>query len=79
MTVYTKEYAAAIVDIFEDFLDEKGIEIPNNEKEGDEHEAIIYGEDWEYLMQNVTGIIKKLCININTYNTINTNSEDWEH
>lgn len=62
--IYAKEYAAAIVDIFEDFLEEKGIEIPNDEHEGDEGEAIIYGNDFDLLMERITETIKHLCEDI---------------
>ena len=39
------EFIGQIIDIFEDFLEEKGIEIPNDDRE-DENDAIIYGLDY---------------------------------
>ena len=47
------EFIGQIIDIFEDFLDFKGIEIENDEKEGDETEAIIYGSDYGILQTNI--------------------------
>lgn len=50
----TPEFIGQIIDIFEDFLADKGIEIPNPEKENDrdsyenpdEEIAILYGSDY---------------------------------
>ena len=47
------EFIGQIIDIFEDFLDFKGIEIENDEKEGDETEAIIYGSDYGIVQTNI--------------------------
>jgi hypothetical protein len=55
--VYGKEYAASILDIFEDFLSEKGVEIENEDKCGDEGEAILYGEDFDNLMSQILGTL----------------------
>lgn len=46
------EFVGQIIDIFEDFLEFKGIEIENDEKEGTE-EAIIYGSDYGILQTNI--------------------------
>lgn len=43
------EYIGQIIDVFEDFLDEKNILIENDEREDDENSAIIYGEDYGLL------------------------------
>lgn len=43
------ELLGSLVDVVEDWLEEKGItvdDIPNNEREGDEGAAIIYGSDY---------------------------------
>lgn len=75
MKVYAREFAAEIVDIFEDFLDNKGIEIPNEDKEGDEGEAIIYGTDWDSLMYEVIHVLEILCNEAG----VEVNTEDWKH
>lgn len=46
------EFIGQIIDIFEDFLEEKGIEIPNVDRE-DENDAIIYGMDYGELQTNL--------------------------
>jgi hypothetical protein len=54
------EFIGQIIDVFEDFLESKGIDIPNDEKdEDDDNPAIIYGTDYgeiqtdlEELLQN---------------------------
>ena len=53
-----REIAAAIVDEFESFLAEKGIDIPNPDKVNSECPAILYGEDYYSLEDKVTDIIK---------------------
>ena len=54
------EYKYAIISTFENFLDEKGLCIPNIEKTGDEDEAIIYGSDYDRILEDVSVIIDKL-------------------
>lgn len=47
----------AILDIFENFLDRKGIEIPNEDKEGDEGEAILYEMDYGVLYEEINELL----------------------
>lgn len=54
------EYAACIIDIFEDFLDDRCVQINNAEKEGDAEEANIYGSDYDELMEKITGTLEEL-------------------
>lgn len=54
------DYAACIIDIFEDFLDDRCIQINNTEKEGDSEEANIYGSDYDELMEKVTVTLEEL-------------------
>lgn len=55
------EFIGQIIDIFEDFLDEKGIRIDNPEREGEDTEeaANIYGSDYGALEDE----IKELLVN----------------
>jgi hypothetical protein len=53
------EFIGQIVDVFEDFLDEKGIEIENSEKDGDEGDAIIYGSDYDEIADGIREIISR--------------------
>ena len=43
------EFIGQIIDIFEDFLGERGVTLPNDEREQDEDAAIIYGTDYGQL------------------------------
>lgn len=54
------EYAACIIDIFEDFLDDRCVQINNDEKEGDSEEANIYGSDYDELMEKISGTLEEL-------------------
>ena len=59
-----RELACNIVDVFEDFLSDKGIEIPNKERdeyEADEdtEKAILFGSDYYSLEDEVTDLLKK--------------------
>ena len=49
---------ATIIDVFEDFLEEKNVTIDNPDKNGDENEAIIYGEDFDILMSGIIGVLE---------------------
>ena len=54
-----KEFSILICECFEDLLDEHDIRIPNEDREGDEDEACIYGSDWDYLLDRVGGYLNK--------------------
>lgn len=51
------EFIGQIIDIFEDFLEEKGIDIPNDEKAESEGPAIIYGTDYGELQSCLEGMM----------------------
>lgn len=51
------EFVGALIDVFEDFLDEKGIEIENDEKDGYD-EAIIYGSDYDRVADGIRNVLK---------------------
>ena len=51
------EFIGQIVDIFEDFLEEKGINIPNDERE-DNNPAIIYGMDYGLLSEQIESTLR---------------------
>lgn len=53
-----KLFCCAIIETFEDFLDERGIVIENDEKlEDPEGACNIYGTDYGELEDNITGIL----------------------
>lgn len=49
--------ASMIVDLFEELLVEYNIYIPNDEREGDEDEACIYGSDYYALEDQITELL----------------------
>lgn len=60
-----KEYAAPIVDVIEDFLDARGVILPGSQKEkslaGDpDNEAVIYGEDYDELLNEISDALANL-------------------
>lgn len=52
------EFIGQVLDAFEDFLKEKGVEIENPEKEDSEDPAILYGSDYGNLSDQVEAILK---------------------
>ena len=59
-----QEYAWSILDLFEDLLDEKGIDIPSDSREGDEAEARLYGEEYFELEDKVIGLLKSFRVEV---------------
>lgn len=61
------EFVGRIIDVFEDFLDEKNIHIPNSEREDyysdtdekteEENLAIIFGSDYDYIADRIKEIL----------------------
>lgn len=52
------EFIGQIIDIFEDFLDDRGIKINNPEHQKEDDEAIIYGSDYGELQDKIENILK---------------------
>ena len=55
-----REHAAQICDVFEELLAERGILIPNDEREGEEDEACLFGDDYYWTEDSVVEILTKL-------------------
>ena len=51
------EFLGQIIDVFEDFLESKGIDIPNEDKDQSENPAILYGMDYGVLQSGIEGIM----------------------
>ncbi len=60
-----KELTIFLIDVFEDFLNEKNVVIRNDEHEDNEGEAIIYGSDYDYLREKITDIL--LAVSLKNY------------
>lgn len=53
------EFLGQIIDIFEDFLEDHNIDIPNEERDGDDdNPAIIYGSDYDRLQNELLELMK---------------------
>lgn len=54
--VLLRPYMATVIDIFEEFLDEKGVEIPNPERdaENDPNAAHVYGNDYDEMLEKLS-------------------------
>lgn len=52
------EFIGQIICVFEDFLDNKGIVIPNPERD-DESDASIYGDDYFNLESGIYDVLEK--------------------
>ena len=55
-----EEFIGQIIDLFEDFLDEKNVKISNPEavEDGEENAAIIYGDDYDTLHDQIQGVLE---------------------
>ena len=51
------EFLGQLIDVVEDWLEEKGIDIPNEEKD-ELNAAIIYGADYDKLQSGFNSIMK---------------------
>ncbi len=56
----TREIANEIVEKFEELLAEKNIPIPNNDREGKDEEAYLYGSDYYRLEDEVASILERV-------------------
>ena len=57
--IKTRPYAIAIVDLFEDLLSEHEIYIPDEDREGNEEEACLYGATYYDLEDAVTDLLHR--------------------
>jgi hypothetical protein len=58
------EFIGQIIDIFEDFLEERGVTLPNDEREQDEDAAIIYGTDYSQLQTELIDTMRNWGIEV---------------
>lgn len=76
--IYTKEVATDIINTFEDLLDEKNISIPDDDREGDEGEARIYGMTFADLLEKVECMVIELMERCNVdYEPDTWNGGNW--
>ena len=53
----TRGIAIMILNLFEDMLADKGIQIPDEDREGDEDEACLYGSTYYELEDQITELL----------------------
>ena len=58
--IYTREVANNIVEAFEDLLEENDITIPDEDREGNDDEARLYGTTYDNLLTNVESMVVEL-------------------
>lgn len=71
---YSRKLAIKIIDKFEELLAKYDIKLPNNEREGNEEEACIYGTDYYDLEDKITEIINEELLTKNRRNYIMNHS-----
>ena len=54
------ETISLFIEVFEDFLDEKGIDVPNDEKEQSDCPSTIYGTDYGILSDRIETLLVRL-------------------
>ena len=54
------EHLSLIIEVFEDFLDEKSIDVPNDEKDEDPYASTIYGTDFGILSDRIEELLIRL-------------------
>ena len=63
-TISIREYAAGICDVFEELLAEHNILIPDDNREGEEGEACLYGEAYyateDRIVEILTSLLEKV-------------------
>ena len=60
MEIKLREYSVAIVELFEDILEKHDIDIPDEDRTGDESEARLYGMTYANLEDDVVCLLKDL-------------------
>lgn len=60
-----RDTAVAIIDLFEDILDENNITIPDEYRQGDPDEARIYGDTYYALENSIEIILERLVATTN--------------
>ena len=56
------EFIGQVIDIFEDFLADRNIILPNEERDEEEDpeaRTIIYGSDYDYLYEKITNTMQR--------------------
>lgn len=76
MIIKLREYSVDIVELFEDILDRHNIDIPDEDRTGDESEARLYGMTYSTLEEDVVAILEDLVRNVKEHNDAEIDSCD---
>lgn len=60
MTIKLREYSVEIVELFEDILEKHNIDIPDEDRTGDDSEARLYGMTYANLEDDVLEVLASL-------------------
>ena len=58
--INAREWVAAICDTVEDMLSEYDVKIPDEERNGEENEACLYGRSYDIVADSVQNILQQL-------------------
>lgn len=70
MKLKVRKYSAEICDIFEDLLEKYDITVPDEDREGDESEARLFGMNYAKIEDDITYTLMKLINEIQSGLTI---------
>lgn len=74
MIIKLREYSVDIVELFEDILDKYNIDIPDEDRTGDESEARLYGMTYSNLEEDVVAILEDLVKNVKEHSDADIDS-----
>ena len=63
-TIKLREYSVEICELFENLLDQHNITIPDEDREGNEDEARLYGMTYAHLEEDVLFLLKELATKV---------------
>lgn len=67
--INAREWVAAICDAVEDMLSEYDIKIPDEDRNGEENEACLYGRSYDIVADSVQNILQQLVDEIKAHPT----------
>lgn len=76
MIIKLRQYSVDIVELFEDILDKYNIDIPDEDRTGDESEARLYGMTYSNLEEDVVAILEDLVKNVKEHSDAEIDSCD---
>ena len=75
--IRVRQFSADICELFEDLLDRHNITIPDEDREGDESEARLFGTTYYDLEDDVTGLLLDLIAEVKKNPAAKINSEEY--